>query len=132
MERNTNNKLSKSSRRMGWMLGVVAVLSLTDLALTLGMMMTVGMYESNPLAVAVVKHGPGALVGYKLMSMAVAGGLLWMARATRAGQLGGMVGTMVMVALTCHWVHVLGSRAMGHEGHGEPQGATWVCLADAR
>jgi hypothetical protein len=129
----TNNSKTRN-RRMGWMLGVVAALSLIDLALTLGMMQTVGMYESNPLAVAVVKHGPLALVGYKLMSMAVAGGFLWMARGTRIGQVGGMLGVVVMVALSCQWAHVLGSMAMGQDGGTEPEmgGAKWVCLAETR
>jgi hypothetical protein len=132
MDRTPTNNSNARGRRMGWMLGVVAALSMADLALTLGMMHTVGMYETNPLAVAVVRRGSLALVGYKLMSMAVAGGLLWMARGTRAGQAGGLLGVVVMVALGCQWAHVLGSMAMGHEGGTEPEvgGASWVCLAE--
>jgi hypothetical protein len=118
---------------MGWMLGVVAVLSLADLALTLGLMSTVGMYETNPLAVAVVQCGPVALVGYKLMSMAVASGLLWMARWTRMGQVGAMLGVVVMVALSCQWAHVLsGMSAAEKAAEPEMAGARWVCLAEVR
>ena len=58
MNRTTNNNSSTSARnrRMVWILGAAAVMGVLDLALTLTLMHTTGMYESNPLAAAIVRH----------------------------------------------------------------------------
>ena len=127
----TSNNANARNRRMAWVLGAAAAMGGLDLALTMLLMHTTGMYESNPIAVAIVRHGAWALAAYKVGSMSLTTAFLWLARATRLGRVGGWVSLAVLCLLTLHWAHVLGVVVAtgGNFGTDVGEGVQWVCFA---
>jgi hypothetical protein len=118
-----------SQRRDVATIGAVWALSLGDLAMTLWMMHTTGMYESNPLAAALAEHGPLALITFKLATTAIAAGGLWAGRRTRIGRTAALAALGIMLLLSFQWARVLSAGDQdGHAGSEVP-GARWVCKA---
>lgn len=122
---------SAPHRLMAWVLGAAATLGLLDLTLTMILMHTTGMYESNPIAVAIVRHGAWALAAYKVGSMSLTSGFLWLARSTRLGRIGAWLSLGTLCLLTVHWAHVLGVviATGGNFGTDVGPGVQWICFA---
>ena len=81
----------------------VSLLSLLDLSLTFVLMYTTGMYELNPLAVAIVRQGPIHLGAFKIACTLLTARCLWIARSTRTGEIGAWLCLFAMIALALHW-----------------------------
>jgi hypothetical protein len=111
------------------MLLVISTLNLWDLTCTLMLMTSVCMFELNPLAAALVRHGPWAIVAYKLALMAITTACFWRARRTLLAWLGSVLCLAVLLTLSTHWVHVLGvppdAGILGSDTPPIP-GAEWV------
>ena len=93
------------SRRVGVLLVIVIALSALDLALTLHLLATVGMFEDNPIVVYLVQAtGCGlALSAYKLLSVSLAVGPLYRCRHRRSGEIGAWVAVLVLSGVTVQW-----------------------------
>ena len=88
------------------LIATLVILGLADLVFTLTYMSVVGMVEVNPIAryMAVI-DGPRQLVLYKLATIAVSCGVLFLSRRHRAAEMGAWACTGIMVLLTIHWDH---------------------------
>lgn len=94
----------RRSRRVVLLLATLAVLGLADLHLTVHHHMQMGMEELNPLGAYLLGGGHiGALVVFKLATMAVAIGMLLAVRAHPLGEASTWLAFGIMVALTLHW-----------------------------
>jgi len=85
---------------------IIAILlaSLTDLAMTLEFLTTVGMAEANPIARAIIGTGSvPLLVGFKLVMSLSACAVFWIARKRWSGELGAWAGALVMAWLMVRW-----------------------------
>ncbi len=91
-------------KRVAILLAAITLLSLGDLYLTLTYAMSVGMYESNPLARFIMSFGSPALVAsWKLGSMLLACTIFYWARRSRYAEIGVWGCTLLLAWLTCHW-----------------------------
>lgn len=91
-------------KRVAILLAAITLLSLGDLYMTLTYAMSVGMYESNPLARFIMSFGSPALVAsWKLGSMLLACTIFYWARRSRYAELGVWGCTLLLAWLTCHW-----------------------------
>ncbi len=83
----------------------IALMGVTDLLLTLTYMRTVGMVEVNPLARAMVAvGGVRQLVMFKLLTIALSAGMLYLLRRHRLSEYGAWVCFGMLLALSLHWV----------------------------
>lgn len=90
--------------RVACLIIAIFLASLADLALTLTFLTSVGMAEANPIARAVIGTGSmAAVIGFKLGLSAVACGCLWAARHRSSGEIGAIIGTLVMGWLMVRW-----------------------------
>jgi hypothetical protein len=86
------------------LLGAIAVMSVADLAMTLEYATSVGLFESNPIARAVMAYGStGLLAFWKLASVGVCLWILFRTRGTRAGECGAWVCFGALAWLSFHW-----------------------------
>lgn len=87
------------------MLSAVIVLSFADLYFTFIFMTAAGMPEMNPVvrALAEVCDRGSAIVIWKVATLGVCVGLLYIVRRTRTGELGALLAVMVLVWLTARW-----------------------------
>lgn len=91
-------------KRVAILLAAITLLSLGDLYMTLTYAMSVGMYESNPLARFIMSFGSPALVAsWKLGSLLLACTIFYWARRSRYAELGVWGCTLLLAWLTCHW-----------------------------
>ncbi len=97
-------RLGTRERRVALLVIAVLLMGLTDLLCTLTHMRGAGMIESNPLArwFAIV-GGERELVVFKLWTMALSGGLVYLLRRRWQAEAAGWVMVGVMLALTAHW-----------------------------
>jgi hypothetical protein len=94
----------RARRVVAILLGVVS-LGLIDLWHTLTYMRTVGMVELNPLARAMIDlGGERQLVLFKLFSIAVSCGVLYLIRRHRSAERCAWLSLLVMGALTIYWL----------------------------
>jgi len=99
--------MARSARpwRVGLLIIAAALMSLTDLWCTLEYMRSIGMAELNPLARKMVELGGARqLVLFKLLTMAMTFGSLFLIRHDRRGEWCAWVCAGVMLGLTLHWV----------------------------
>ena len=90
-------------KRVAILLAAITLLSLGDLYMTLTYAMSVGMYESNPLARFIMSFGSPALVAsWKLGSMLLACSIFYWARRSRYAELGVWGCTLLLAWLTHH------------------------------
>lgn len=91
--------------RVGALLVAVIALSLGDLYMTLFHLRSVGMIEANPLAREVIDlNSPYALSAWKLATVLVTVGILFMVRRTRSGEVGAWLCVAVLTWLTLRWM----------------------------
>lgn len=91
-------------RRVTVLVLAAIALGLVDLAFTLTYMLSIGMFEANPLARAMVEIGGARqLVVFKLFTMALSGGLLYLLRRTPAAELVAWLCLAGLLALSAHW-----------------------------
>lgn len=97
-------RLGPRERRVAMLAVAVVLMGLTDLLCTLTHMRGPGMIEANPLArwFALV-GGERELVMFKLWTMAVSAGLVFLLRRRWQAEAAGWVMVGVMLALTAHW-----------------------------
>jgi hypothetical protein len=92
------------SLRVVCLLAAVAVMSLTDLALTLNYATTVGMMEVNPIARAVMNTGsPMVLTLWKVCTAGLGVLVLFLLRRHQRAELGAWLCFGVMAWLCVHW-----------------------------
>jgi hypothetical protein len=97
--------LHARSRRVAAAVGVVAVLSLADLALTMGFMATTGMYEDNPLVVWLVRATGSVLsiAVWKLVTCGFACGVLLRYRARRSSEIAAWSAVAMLLVVAVRW-----------------------------
>lgn len=94
---------SRPARVSALLLCVVAM-SMADLYMTLQYVMNFGMIEVNPLARRIIEAGSAAeLIMFKLGSVLLAVGVLFLFRSRRTAELGAWACFVAMVWLTAHW-----------------------------
>lgn len=128
-------RLPRRSLRVAALVGIILVLSLTDLLLTLTYVTEVGLIEDNPVARGVMRTGgAGLLVFWKLLSVGFAAGVLLRFRKRGVAELAAVFSAGVMVWLTARWVDYIETSAMltpalaEMEVHGQGH---WVTLSEA-
>ena len=90
--------------------------------MTLVHLLSVGMYEGNPLARTVMAmNSPALLAGWKLATIVATVGILFWVRRTRQGELGAWLCLCVLTWLTLRWTTY--SDALAEAG---------LCLESAR
>lgn len=97
---------ARAARRRRLYLAMVALvlMGLADLYCTLAYMTTSGMIEVNPVARAMITIGEGPqLILFKIFTMALSCGALFLARENRRSETAAWLCTVVMLALTLHW-----------------------------
>jgi hypothetical protein len=92
------------SRRVVLLLAAVALMSVADLALTLEYATSVGLFEGNPVARAVMSYNSASLLAaWKLSSVGVCLWILFRTRHTRSGEVGAWVCFGTLAWLTVCW-----------------------------
>lgn len=93
------------ARRVTLLVIVTAVLGLLDLAFTLTYASSIGMIELNPLARMLIGlGGAGELIRFKLFTIALSGGTLYLIRHRKGAELCAWLSLAVLVGLSFHWV----------------------------
>lgn len=91
-------------RRVCLLLAPIALLSLADLWMTIDHLTQVGMFESNPIARAVMAQGsPTLLAVWKILSVAMAIGFLFVARRKWIGEAATWLAVFVLIWLMIRW-----------------------------
>ncbi|MEM7227800.1 MAG: DUF5658 family protein [Planctomycetota bacterium] len=95
----------RRSSRVIVLLAVVIALSLADLILTVQHLTSIGMAESNPIAAWVIRTSDSvaALSLYKLATVAIAVGSLFLVRRHRIAEVASWGAVTVLVALCFRW-----------------------------
>ncbi len=90
--------------RVLWLIFSIIVLSLADLHMTLEHVTMIGMSEGNPLARLIMStNSPGALVAWKLTSVAAACLAFYAGRKKMIGELAAWFCCGVLIWLTIRW-----------------------------
>lgn len=93
------------ARRIGLLIVAIVLMGAADLMCTLIYMYGIGMVEVNPIARRMVEiNGATQLVMFKLLTMLLAGSALYLGRFHRRTEACGWGCTVLMLALTLHWV----------------------------
>ena len=80
-------------------------MGLADLSITLTYMRSIGMIELNPIARHMVAIGScDQLIRYKLFTMGLSCGVLYLLRRHPRAELGAWICTILLLGLTFHWV----------------------------
>lgn len=96
--------LSRRDIRVLILLVIVALLSLTDLYLTIYFTTTIGLNEGNPLARWIMSFNQPWLLGvWKLVLIGVSTTLLVYTRKSRSSEIGSWACLFIMVWLMCRW-----------------------------
>lgn len=101
-------RLLASSRHERVTLIILActLMGLTDLLCTLAYVGGIGMIEQNPLARAIIERGgAGWLIVFKLLTMSVMGGCIYLSRRHAKGELCAWGCCVLLTALMAHWTH---------------------------
>lgn len=125
------------TRRILLLVGVMCLMGLIDLLFTVTYVRSTGMYEMNPLARFILRHGElGHLVAFKLGSMAVSCLAIFAARRTRKAEYGAWACVFMLSVLMVHWVNYVNNmQALSYEflllmQNEELAGPAWVRIAD--
>lgn len=96
--------LSQRENRVVALTLLVALLSVTDLIITLTYLQTIGMSEANPIARLVMSYNsPSVLIAWKLATIALTSLIFFVGRRKRVAELGCWVCVAVLVWLTVRW-----------------------------
>jgi len=122
--------IDRRARRVTLLVLGMTCLSLADLALTLAHMRSFGMFEVNPVARAMLAiGGVDQLVRYKLFTIAVSGGILYLLRRDRRAEICAWICCAALAGLSLHWgrysTHV-GEFAQLVSQHTPPTDARWI------
>ncbi len=92
-------------RRVMVLLGAIVILSLADLAVTLGHLQSIGMAEANPVAAYLIRvtDSPWALVAFKVLTVAVCVALLYRARRHWQGEVASWLALSILVGVSVLW-----------------------------
>lgn len=94
-----------SSRRLMLLLTAMFLMGMGDLLCTLAYMRSVGLPEMNPIARWIAANGTSqSLVLYKLLTISVSCGALYLARRHRRAEVCGWACAAILFALTLHWI----------------------------
>lgn len=86
----------------------IGAMSMIDLYLTLLYLTHSGMSEANPLARAIIAYqSPFILAVWKLLTVVLSVGILYLIRHKRSAELGAWVGAVVLGALMTHWTRYI-------------------------
>lgn len=97
--------VERRARRVTFLVLATALLGLFDLAFTLTFMRSMGMIELNPLARLMIGiGGAGQLIRFKLLTIVLSSGLLYLIRRRRGAELCAWVSLGALVLLSLHWV----------------------------
>lgn len=93
------------ARRVNLLIIAMVIMGLVDLALTLTYMTSIGMFEVNPIARQMVDLGASRqLVMYKLLTVGISCGAIFMGRYHRVCEICAWCCTIGLLALMAHWV----------------------------
>lgn len=96
--------LSRRENRVVALTGLIALLSLSDLVITLMFLRTIGMSEGNPIARLVMSYNsPAMLIAWKLATVALTSLIFVVGRKRGVAEAGCWVCAGVLVWLTVHW-----------------------------
>lgn len=94
-----------SRRRVALLIWAIVMMGLADLFCTLIYMRTVGLPEANPLARWLAAFGSTqAVVCFKLLTMGMSCGCLWLGRGSRRMEACAWTCTAILLALSIHWI----------------------------
>ena len=122
------------SRRVLMLLTAILLLAAGDLFMTLQYATSIGFEEANPIARHVMSHGSLTLIIlWKLASVVVCLGCLWMTRRTRLGELATWACLLIMIWLCFRWVEY--NQQMDRAASyihllASPGDPNWVVLAE--
>ena len=98
--------IASRPQRVALVILACMLMGLADLACTLAYVGGVGMIESNPLARFIIQTGGASwLIAFKLVTMAVTGGCLYMSRHYAMGERCAWICCAVLTALSVHWMN---------------------------
>jgi len=122
------------SLRVTLLAAAMLLMGLADLQLTLTYMRSVGLIELNPIAREMVEIGGARqLVMYKLLSIAMSAGVLYLLRRHALAERCAWASCALLLALTMHWVRY-NDAAIENPAAAVAQLAApdhrWVTLAD--
>jgi len=101
----THDPAEPRRRRVALLVVAMVLMGLADLQLTLTYMRSVGMIELNPLARAMVDLGGAPqLIRFKLLSIALSAGLLYLMRRHSIAERCAWLSCAALLFLTFHWV----------------------------
>lgn len=91
-------------RRVGWLVGFIALASTVDLYLTLTFLNGLGMGEANPIARWVMSFGCSWLLSvFKISLVMITCGILIGARQRRTAEYGGWICVLLMAGVMLQW-----------------------------
>lgn len=97
-------RLTDRSRRVVLLLGAIALMSVADLIMTIEYATSVGLFEGNPIARAVMSYGSAPLLAcWKLATVGVCLWILFRARRTGSGELGAWICVAALAWLSFRW-----------------------------
>ena len=93
------------ARRVTLLVLAILLMGLADLSITLTYMRSIGMIELNPIARHMVSIGScDQLIRYKLFTMGLSCGVLYLLRRHPRAELGAWICAIVLLGLTLNWV----------------------------
>lgn len=97
-------------RRVLFLILAMTLMGVADLLCTLTYMRTSGMLEANPLARFIISTGAvdgdaRQLVMFKVLTILLSCGTLFLARRHRQAELSAWACTLMMLTLTLHWIN---------------------------
>ena len=96
--------LSRRENRVVALTALIALLSLSDLVITMMFLRTIGMSEGNPIARLVMSYNsPAMLIAWKLATVALTSLIFVVGRKRGVAEAGCWVCAGVLVWLTVHW-----------------------------
>jgi hypothetical protein len=106
-----NSWLSRARRceRVCGVLLAVVVLSVLDLALTLGCMMHSGMFEANPIVVQIARstQSPMIIGVFKISTVMIGGSVLFRLRRHAQAELAAWLIALILCAVALQWINYL-------------------------
>ncbi len=102
------SEADRRARRVTVLVLATALLGLFDLAYTLTYLQSTGMVELNPLArFMIAVGGAGQLVRFKLLTIALSSGLLYLIRRRPGAERCAWISLAALVLLSLHWVNYI-------------------------
>ena len=90
--------------RVVLLISAIIAMSVIDLILTLTFVTQIGMVEVNPVARELMSYGsPFVITIWKLITVAIFGGILFLIRHKRSAEIGAWIGCALLGSLMVHW-----------------------------